>query len=234
MTKHIELVISILILTIQACAPAASLPPISTQTVPPVPKALPTRPLVSSTLPTATSAPTVTAESRPSETQLPIFIFIPSAQKPTRTRIPTKTATIEPTPSDTPSPEPTATPVCEHETATLSLSVTAENVKVGEAVKVTLALSNEGCLALGMPQYDLRIQPEGQAIFEPGDPPQVTHYLAVAPGESDTVEFDITAVAEGQVGLTASVSYEVHLGYPGPAYWGYRSSGEPLIITVAP
>lgn len=232
MTKHIVLVVSILILTIQACAPAASLPP--------VPKALPTRPLVSPTLPTATSAPTVTAELRPSETRPPIFIFVPSpttapaAQKPTRTRIPTKTATIEPTPSDTPSPEPTATPVCEHETATLSLSVTAENVKAGEAVKVTLALSNDGCLALGMPQYDLRIQPEGQAIFEPGDPPQVTHYLAVAPGESDTVEFDITAVAEGEVGLTASVSYEVHLGYPGPAYWGYRSSGEALIITVAP
>lgn len=145
----------------------------------------------------------------------------------------TPTATIKPTPSDTPTPEPTDTPVCEHETASLLLTVSAENVKVGETVKVTIMLNNEGCLALGLPQYDLRIQPDGQAIFEPGDPPQVTHSLAVAPGQSDTVEFDITAVGEGQIGLTASVSYEVHLGYPGPAYWGYKSSGEPLIVTAA-
>jgi hypothetical protein len=44
----------------------------------------------------------------------------------------------------------------------------------------------------------------------------------------------LKAVAEGQAAITASASFEVHLGYPGPAYWGYSTSGEPMIIRVAP
>lgn len=48
---------------------------------------------------------------------------------------------------------------------------------------------------------------------------------------SDTAEFAMTASAPGSVTLAASVSFEVHIGYPGPAYWGYAAS-PPLTIEV--
>jgi hypothetical protein len=48
------------------------------------------------------------------------------------------------------------------------------------------------------------------------------------------VEFVLRAVKSGQVTLTASASFEVHLGYPGPAYWAGSNVKEPLIVIVKP
>jgi hypothetical protein len=59
------------------------------------------------------------------------------------------------------------------------------------------------------------------------------HSLGVHPGQSDAAEFDLTAAASGQATLTATVGYEVHLGFPGPAYWGATGTNTPLIIMVA-
>ncbi len=70
------------------------------------------------------------------------------------------------------------------------------------------------------------------SVLERLDPGSVEHYLAVDPGESDRAEFVLKAVEVGEAYLTASVSYEVHLGYPGPAYWGHSSTGEALVIVV--
>lgn len=85
-----------------------------------------------------------------------------------------------------------------------------------------------------MPQYRLEIQSEGaEAVFTPGSPDPIIHYLAVEPGQSDTAEFELQAAAAGRATLTVLVSFEVHIGYPGPAYWG-GSTSEPLVITVAP
>jgi hypothetical protein len=41
-------------------------------------------------------------------------------------------------------------------------------------------------------------------------------------------------VAAGRTTVTASASFEVHLGYPGLAYWGTAAPREPLVVTVAP
>ena len=62
-------------------------------------------------------------------------------------------------------------------------------------------------------------------------PESVTHGLAVAPGQSDSVEFVLQAAQVGSGALQASVSFEVHIGYPGPAYWGGATSA-PVNIAV--
>jgi hypothetical protein len=78
------------------------------------------------------------------------------------------------------------------------------------------------------------MHPDGsQPVFTPEQPEPVVHYLAIGPGNFDSQEFELVAVGSGQVTLTGSVSYEVHLGYPGPAYWGSRQT-EPMILVVAP
>ena len=146
----------------------------------------------------------------------------------------TPTATAEPQLAETQTVPPTPTLTCEAHTASMVLSVSDETPQVGGTVKVTVTLNNEGCVALGLPQYRLRIRSDTpESVFASSNLEPVVHYLAVAPGQSDTAEFDLRAIADGQVTLSASASFEVHLGYPGPAYWGSSSSGEHL-ISVAP
>ena len=123
---------------------------------------------------------------------------------------------------------------CETHTASMTLSATVASPEVGEVVTITAALANEGCVGLGIPQYRLYVQSdEPQPTFDPSDPEPVAHYLEIAPGESDKAEFVLQAVRPGEATLRGSASFEVHLGYPGPAYWGSSSSG-PLVITVMP
>lgn len=99
---------------------------------------------------------------------------------------------------------------------------------------MTVTLANQGCANMGLPQYQLCVQShEAQAILDPSRPESVVHYLGIAPGESDVAEFVLRAVGPGQAAVSASASFEVHLGYPGPAYWGESSTG-PLEITVTP
>jgi hypothetical protein len=123
---------------------------------------------------------------------------------------------------------------CEGHTAFMSMSATATALDVGDIVTVTTTLFNQGCVGLGLPQYRLYVwSDEPEPIFDPATPEPVVHYLAVGPGGSDAQEFVLTAVGPGEATLSASASFEVHLGYPGPAYWGYSGSG-PLTVTVAP
>ena len=168
---------------------------------------------------------------------VPPSIRASSTSTATSSPSPTGTLThaVELQPSETPSLTPTPTLACERETASVVLSASAESLKVGDATKVTVTVSNEGCVALGLPQYRLYMQSDNaQSIFAPASPEPVVHSLAVAPGQSDSTVFELTAVASGQATLTATVSYEVHLGYPGPAYWGMTGSNQPLILIVAP
>ena len=192
----------------------------------------------------STDTPTPTVELQSSETLSPTItptfsvplVIAPSTRRPLRTKSPTDTPTVmvELPPSEPPSPTPTATLSCERETASALLSVDAESLKVGDAVKVTVTVNNEGCVALGLPQYRLYIQSDGsQSIFTPEQPDPVVHGLAIRPGQSDSAEFELNAISSGQVTLTGSISYEVHLGFPGPAYWGYRATA-PLLIAVEP
>ncbi len=122
---------------------------------------------------------------------------------------------------------------CRSHSASLSISGTATTVQVGDTLTVQLALSNTGCVALGLPQYRLYVETGGLGlVLAPERPEPVVHSLAVQPGESDGAEFALQAVAPGKATITASASFEVHLDYPGPAYWGMSNSG-PLVVTVS-
>ena len=148
---------------------------------------------------------------------------------------PTGTPTARPILAETLMPSPTPTLSCETHTASATLSVSAATLKVGQAVTITVALDNKGCVGLGLPQYRLYVQSDGpRPIFDPGDPEPVVHYLEIAPGAADAARFALRAVEAGRATLTARASFEVHLGYPGPAYWASSGTGEPVVITVTP
>ena len=124
---------------------------------------------------------------------------------------------------------------CKTHTASTSVSSTSTSLRVGEIVTVTVTVNNEGCVALGLPQYRLRLgSEETDSPLEPSDPDPIVHYLGIAPGQSDSTDYALRATQPGQVALSASVSFEVHLGYPGPAYWGNSGTGEVLVIAVSP
>ena len=121
---------------------------------------------------------------------------------------------------------------CETHVAAMSLTASATVLHVGEVVNLTATLTNVGCTDLGMPQYRLHVWPEAeQPMFEPNPRVPILHLLGVHPGQSDAATYVLQAVASGEATISAAVSFEVHLGYPGPAYWG-ASSSDPLTITV--
>ena len=116
---------------------------------------------------------------------------------------------------------------CKSHTASMSISSTATTLHVGDVVTLTVTLNNEGCVALGLPQYRLQVRSQEPGSFlEPSDPEPIVHYMAVDPGQSDAVDFVLRAAEAGRTTLSATASFEVHLGYPGPAYWGARSLAE--------
>jgi hypothetical protein len=127
---------------------------------------------------------------------------------------------------------PPPTPPCETHTASVQVQPSAQNVQVGQQLIVQVTLLNQGCVALGLPKYTLRVHaPQGQPLFNPPQPESVTHGLAVPPGQSDSVEFVLQGTQIGSGYLQADVSFEVHLGYPGPAYSGDATSA-PVNIAV--
>ena len=128
---------------------------------------------------------------------------------------------------------PESTEACEAHTASTTLEASDTALQVGETVTVTVTLRNEGCLTLGIPQYRLKIEPaEEESIFDPSQPEPIVHSLGVSPGQSDVAEFVLRAVKSGQATLSASASFEVHIGYPGPAYWGASNTEAPLVVIV--
>ena len=122
--------------------------------------------------------------------------------------------------------------VCETHTVALDLIPSALELEVGETLTLSITLANPGCAPVGLLLYRLMLEPGTPALFEPAVPEPIEHTLGVSPGGTDSAEFTLTAIAAGEVGITASVSFEVHLGYPGPAYFANASSGEPLVVTV--
>lgn len=99
---------------------------------------------------------------------------------------------------------------------------------------MTVLLHNQGCVALGLPQYRLSTrQAVSDTVLAPATPEPIIHPYGVGINQTDSAVFNLTAVRAGEIELNASVSFEVHLGYPGPAYWGSASSG-PVRIKVEP
>jgi hypothetical protein len=159
----------------------------------------------------------------------------PSALTASALSTPVTTPPVERPPTEPPTPVLTPTLACETHAASLELSASVARLEVGEAVTVTATLINEGCIALGLPQFRLYIRSDGpEPILAPDPPEPLVHSLALAPGQSDSADFELRATAAGQAVLMASASFEVHLGYPGPAYWGYTSSPELQIVSVEP
>jgi hypothetical protein len=176
-----------------------------------------------------------------SPTATPFVVIEPSASlttvvtpitSPTKTAAPAVTEVLTPSTSLVVSPTPTI--ACQTDTASVALSASAMTLKKGEAVTVTATLMNRGCAGLGLPQYRLYVEAEGtEPILNPDKPAPIVHQLVVAPSLSDATTFILRAVSAGRVTLKAFASYEVHLSYPGPAYWGSASS-ESMVITVTP
>lgn len=136
--------------------------------------------------------------------------------------------------SDFPTAQTSPTLACPTHESRVTLSAPKTTLKVGEVIEVQALLENTGCVTLGLPQYRLAIlNSEGKPIFSPDKPDPVVHSLGVTPGRSDEVTYLLQAVSPGKATLSVMTSFEVHLGYPGPAYWGAGSSKE-LVIQVEP
>lgn len=136
--------------------------------------------------------------------------------------------------SDVPTAQISPTLECPTHESKITLSAPKTMLKVGEVIEVKALLENTGCVTLGLPQYRLAIlNSEGKPIFSPDKPDPVVHSLGVTPGQSDEVTYLLQAVSPGKATLSVMTSFEVHLGYPGPAYWGAGSSKE-LVIQVEP
>ena len=122
---------------------------------------------------------------------------------------------------------------CKRHKARMTLSPTSRAVRVGETVTVTAELSNVGCAMIGLPKYTLTVDSKVASVFHTIAPEPVEHSLAIRTGESDTAEFVLVAANPGSATLSASASFEVHLDYPGPAYWSNVGAGR-LKISVEP
>ena len=128
---------------------------------------------------------------------------------------------------DTPAP-------CQTHSAELVISTAQQQASVGDAIEINVTFHNTGCALLGLPRYYLMVEqePDLPALL-PQEIAPVDHSLAVPPEGSDQVTFLLQAAAPGNATLSATVSFEAHLGYPGPAYWATASS-EKTSILVSP
>jgi hypothetical protein len=142
---------------------------------------------------------------------------------------------LRPSAPATPVASPTSTPgdACSTHTAAMSIWAQETDLDVGETLTVTATLTNQGCGSLGLPQYTLHVEMDGSEPVFSTLPEPVVHYLGIATGHSDTVQFALRAIGPGQTTLNVSASFEFHAGYPGLAWWTSASSG-PLHITVQP
>ncbi|MFO7682077.1 MAG: CARDB domain-containing protein [Chloroflexota bacterium] len=120
-----------------------------------------------------------------------------------------------------------AKPACEQHTAALTLDYEPTAVSVNDPLTITVTLENVGCANIGLPKYTLTAAPP---LVDPAAPEPIIHYLGLGPGDSDSVEFVVTAVSPGSFTLNANASFEVHLGYPGPAYWGAAAASQQITI----
>ncbi len=129
---------------------------------------------------------------------------------------------------------PQTTPTCTTHTTAMTLTTSSAAPDVGDRLGVTVTLANEGCGMVGLPLYRLMLT-SGDLyppyVLVPDSPISVTHYLGLEHGETDTVTFSLRAIGVGTATLQATVSFEVHLGYPGPAYWSYDATA-PVRVQV--
>jgi hypothetical protein len=125
---------------------------------------------------------------------------------------------------DTPALPAKQTPECDTYQAELQLIPSASSLQIGETIILTATLSSSGCAMLGLPKYSLILEESDPGVLEPELIEPVLHYLGLNDGQRDTALFALHAAAQGSATIQAMVSFEVHLGYPGPAYWATAAS----------
>lgn len=129
---------------------------------------------------------------------------------------------------------PQSTPTCTQHTTEMRAVAEPPTPRAGDLLTVSVTLTNAGCGSVGLPDYRLMIFSEQSIpIFTTPSPESIMHYRALYPGEADHVTFTLHAIGAGAVTITARSSFEVHLGYPGPAYWT-GDVAPPLRLTVPP
>jgi hypothetical protein len=164
-------------------------------------------------------------------------------QRPTPPTPPTTPVLASPTPPALSTPETrpdlpptgtiTPTPECQAHDGTMEIEISDAEIQVGEPLTITGRLSNQGCAMLGLPLYHLVQTPPEATLFEPAEVEPVLHSLGLTDGDQDQAQFILTARYPGKAQFSISASVEVHLGYPGPAYWATVSS--PAVeVTVSP
>lgn len=140
---------------------------------------------------------------------------------------PTRAAVEPPAVLVTPSSPP---PTCMTHTTGMTLTANSLSPPVGDVLTATVTLANEGCGLIGLPQYRLYIT-QSPYTLAPASPDPVLHTLGLNPGETDVATFTLHTLGVGTATLRAAASFEVHLGYSGPAYWA-ADSAAPLTVTV--
>lgn len=127
---------------------------------------------------------------------------------------------------------PPPPPPCDTHTVGMTLTTSSLAPNVGEYLLVTVTLGNEGCGMIGLPKYELSLL-QAPYTLAPEKPEAIIHYLGLNPGETDTVMFTLHTIGVGTASVSAAASFEVHLGYPGPAYWAAAATG-PVTVAVPP
>lgn len=133
-------------------------------------------------------------------------------------------------PQETPTATPTATPSCTHSTA-MAIALSDPVPQLGGHITATVSLTNTGDCMMGLPLYTLNVANiHPVAVFEESENP-VLHSRAIYSDEVDSADFRLLVANTGIFTLTAHASFEVHVGYPGPAYWG-GTRAAPITFTV--
>jgi ligand-binding sensor domain-containing protein len=135
------------------------------------------------------------------------------------------------TPTRTPVVEGTPTPYCRPSEASISLSVSATELAVGQTLTVTVRLENGETseAKLGWILYRLLIEP---GILAPESDEAVEHTLTLEPGDRDQAEFVLRAAEPGRVTLSTLASYEMHaLDYSWGSNSGCESRALEIVIT---
>lgn len=123
-------------------------------------------------------------------------------------------------------------PECATHQADLQLSASASMLQIGDSLTLTATLTSAGCAMIGLQKYSLILDADAEdSHLLPAEPEPVIHSIGLRDGEQDEVFFTLQAVTPGEVELQATASFEVHLGYPGPAYWSSVTS-QPVRIRI--
>jgi hypothetical protein len=121
---------------------------------------------------------------------------------------------------------------CQAPGATVHLTPSATQVKVGQPLTLTVQLINQGCPSIATAQYHVAVDGPGWPIgLEPVVPPVVTHASPLPQGHSDTAVFVFRATHAGRPEVSATVNYASGVDARGQTHWTWVPSG-PVTIVV--